>query len=48
MLMSQKHKKVRAAVRRDRAENYILTSLVAFAVTVIATRVFLVLQRDFT
>ena len=39
--MSDKHKKVRTAVRRDRAENYILTSLVAFAVTVIATRVFL-------
>ena len=32
---------VRAAVRRDHAENYILTSLVAFVVTVIATRVFL-------
>jgi hypothetical protein len=28
--MSHKHKKVRAAVRRDHAENYILTSLVAF------------------
>jgi len=39
--MSHKHSKIRAAVRRDRAESYILTSLVAFAVTVIATRVFL-------
>jgi predicted nucleic acid-binding protein len=39
--MSHKHKKVRAAVRRDHAENYILTSLVAFAVTVIVTRVYL-------
>jgi hypothetical protein len=42
--MSHKHKKVRAAVRRDRAESYILISLVAFAVTVIATRVFLELS----
>lgn len=39
--MSHKHEKVRAAVRRDHAENYILTSLVAFAVTVIVTRVYL-------
>jgi ABC-type multidrug transport system fused ATPase/permease subunit len=39
--MNQTHKKIRAAVRRDRAEIYILTSLLAFAVTVIATRVFL-------
>jgi hypothetical protein len=39
--MSHKHKKVRAAVRRDHAENHILTSLVAFAVTVIVTRVYL-------
>ena len=39
--MSHRHKKVKAAVRRDRAENYILTSLVAFAVTVIVTRVYL-------
>jgi hypothetical protein len=37
--MSQK--KVRTAVRRDRAERYVLTFLVAFAVTVIATRVYL-------
>jgi hypothetical protein len=42
--MSQRHKTVRSAVRRERAENYILTSLVAFAVTVIATRVFLELS----
>jgi hypothetical protein len=41
MTMSHKHKKVRSVVRRDRAENYILISLVAFVVTVIATRVFL-------
>jgi hypothetical protein len=39
--MSQKHKKIRSPVSRDHAENYLLTSLVAFAVTVIATRVFL-------
>jgi hypothetical protein len=37
----KKSTKTRAPVRRDLAENYILTSLVAFAVTVIATRVFL-------
>jgi hypothetical protein len=42
--VSHRHKKVRSAVRRDRAENYVLTSLVAFAVTVIATRVFLELS----
>jgi hypothetical protein len=42
--MNQKHKKARSAVRRDRAENYILTSLVAFAVTVIITRLFLELS----
>lgn len=42
--MNHTHKKIRAAVRRDRAEIYILTSLVAFAVTVIATRVFLELS----
>jgi hypothetical protein len=40
-LMRHKHKKVRAAVRREHAENYILTSVVAFAVTVIATRGYL-------
>jgi hypothetical protein len=33
--------KIRSAVRRDHAESYMLISLVAFAVTVIATRVFL-------
>jgi hypothetical protein len=37
--MSQR--RVRTPVRRDRAENYLLTFLVAFAVTVIATRVYL-------
>jgi hypothetical protein len=42
--MNHTHRKIRAAVRRDRAETYILTSLVAFAVTVIATRVFLELS----
>jgi hypothetical protein len=36
--------KIRSAVRRDRAEQYMLTSLVAFAVTVIVTRVFLELS----
>jgi hypothetical protein len=35
------HKRIRTPVRRDRAENYLLTFLVAFAVTVIATRVYL-------
>lgn len=39
--MSHQNKKIRSAVRRDRAENYLLTSLVAFAVTVIFTRIFL-------
>jgi hypothetical protein len=38
-------KQVRAPVRRDRAENYVLTFLVAFAVTVIATRVYLELAN---
>jgi hypothetical protein len=42
--MSHQHKRVRSAVRRERAENYILISLVAFAVTVIITRVFLELS----
>jgi len=32
---------MRAAVRRDRAAEYLLTSLVAFAVSVILTRVYL-------
>ena len=39
--MGHTHKKSRWAVRGDRAENYVLTSLVAFAVTVIVTRVYL-------
>ena len=39
--MSNERKKIRSTVRRDHAENHILTSLVAFAVTVIVTRVFL-------
>jgi hypothetical protein len=39
--MSNQQKKIRSAVRRDHAENYILTCLVAFAVTVIVTRVYL-------
>jgi hypothetical protein len=39
--MSNKGRRVRSAVRRDQAESYLLTSLVAFAVTVIATRVYL-------
>jgi hypothetical protein len=38
-------KKIRSAVRRDRAESYVLTLLVAFAVTVIATRVYLELAN---
>jgi len=42
--INHKHKKTRVAVRRDRAEDYILTSLLAFAVTVIVTRVFLELS----
>jgi hypothetical protein len=39
--MSNELKKTRSAVRRDHADSYVLVSLVAFAVTVIATRVFL-------
>ena len=39
--MDKKQRKDRSAVRRNHAENYLLTSLVAFAVTVIITRVFL-------
>jgi hypothetical protein len=39
--MSNNHKKIRSAVKCDQAENYLLTSLVAFGVTVIITRVFL-------
>jgi hypothetical protein len=41
--MSQK--RIQAPVRRNRAENYLLTFLVAFAVTVIATRVYLELAN---
>jgi len=40
-IMNNEQKRIRSAVRRDHAENYMLTSLVAFAVTVIATRVYL-------
>jgi hypothetical protein len=39
--MNQKQRKSHSPIRRDHAETYLLTSLVAFAVTVIATRVFL-------
>ena len=39
--MSNESKKRRSAVRRNRAETYLLTSLIAFGVTVIAVRVFL-------
>ena len=39
--MDNKQRKDRSAVSRDHAENYLLTSLVAFAVTVIITRIFL-------
>ena len=39
--MSNKQPKVRSIVRRYHAESYLLTSLVAFAVTVIVTRVYL-------
>ena len=39
--MNKKQKKIRSAVRRDKAENYMLISLVAFAVTVVITRVYL-------
>ncbi len=42
--MDNEQPKTRSAVRCDHAENYMLTSLVAFAVTVIATRVFLELS----
>ena len=37
--MSNEHKKIRLAVRRFHAENYMLTSLVAFCVTVVSLRV---------
>jgi hypothetical protein len=39
--MGNNHNKIRLAVKRDQAENYLLTSLVAFGVTVIITRLFL-------
>jgi hypothetical protein len=39
--MSKYPKKIRTVVERDHAEFYLLTFLVAFAVTVIITRVFL-------
>jgi hypothetical protein len=39
--MNRESTKLRAAVRRDRAADYLLTSLVAFAVSVILTRVYL-------
>jgi hypothetical protein len=37
----RKQTTIRSAIRRDQAERYILTSLIAFAVTVIVTRAFL-------
>ena len=37
--MSNEHKKIRSAVRRYHAENYMLSSLVAFCVTVVSLRV---------
>jgi hypothetical protein len=43
--MRQKQRKIQAAVRRYRAESYVLTLLVAFALTVIATRVYLELAN---
>ena len=36
--MSNERKKIRSAVSREQAESYLLTSLVAFAATVILTR----------
>ena len=39
--MSKERTKIRSTVRRDQAESYLLTSLVAFAATVIVTRAFL-------
>ncbi|MCJ7736205.1 MAG: hypothetical protein MUQ10_02680 [Anaerolineae bacterium] len=39
--MNHRSRKIRSAVRRDHAEDYILTSLVAFAATVVFTRAFL-------
>jgi hypothetical protein len=40
-IMNNEQIKIRSAVRRDHAESYVLTCLVAFAVTVIVTRVYL-------
>ena len=40
----RQEQKIRSAVRRDQAESYLLTSLVAFAATVIVTRAFLELS----
>ena len=42
--MRQKQKRIRSAVRRNHADVYLLISLVAFAATVIVTRVFLELS----
>ena len=39
--MNNEKKSIRSAVRRDRAEEYLLMSLIAFGVTVIFTRAFL-------
>lgn len=39
--MARQHFRIRTIVRRDNGESYLLASLVAFAVTVIFTRVFL-------
>jgi hypothetical protein len=39
--MKNKQQKIRSAVRREHAERYLLVSLIAFGVTVIAVRVFL-------
>ena len=39
--MNNEQKKTQKAVKRDHAENYVLTSLIAFGVTVISVRVFL-------
>jgi hypothetical protein len=39
--LNNQRTKIRSAIRRDQAETYILTSLVAFAITVIVTRAFL-------
>jgi hypothetical protein len=39
--MTKEKEQIRSAITRDHAQSYLLSSLVAFAVTVIATRVFL-------